>query len=87
MKIESDELRPDGAPVKDDNTVLACEACGHDLSLHDAIATRYCLASSAQAGKRGCVCSDAAKGAPPPAKGTPPPEKAPTYGRGRFSGR
>jgi hypothetical protein len=64
-------------PTEDGDPTQACEACGHDLSLHDAIATRYCRASTAQGNQRGCMCPEAAKAR----------SAVPAYGRGRFSGR
>lgn len=34
----------------------ACLACGHDVADHDAIGSRYCRATEAQALARGCIC-------------------------------
>jgi hypothetical protein len=34
--------------------------CGHPQAQHDAIATRYCLATAVSHLTRGCVCADTA---------------------------
>jgi hypothetical protein len=34
----------------------ACPACPHPLPQHDPIGVRYCLATTAGAMERGCVC-------------------------------
>ena len=35
----------------------ACDMCAHPLSAHDPIARRYCVATSANALTRGCICA------------------------------
>jgi hypothetical protein len=54
---------------------LACEACGHDLSSHDAISGRFCRASVDNGLERVCIC----------AAGPNAPTGAAFYGRGRPS--
>nr|WP_211261517.1 RGCVC family protein [Pseudonocardia acaciae] len=63
----------------------ACEACGHDVSSHDATAQRFCRVSHERGLDRGCICRDGAK--TPEASAPAEPSGAPMYGRGRFSGR
>ena len=65
-----------------DAAVPACEACGHDMSSHDATARRFCRVSHDRAVDRGCICRAAAETREPAE-----PAGAPMYGRGRFSGR
>lgn len=45
-------------PPLADAQPLAC-ACGHPYAQHDAIATRYCLATATGHLDRGCICADA----------------------------
>jgi len=33
-----------------------CDVCAHALADHDAISTRYCQATQAQALSRACIC-------------------------------
>ncbi|MGY2002319.1 RGCVC family protein [Blastococcus sp. SYSU DS1024] len=35
---------------------LSCTACPHPLAGHDRISLRFCAATRAHAGARGCVC-------------------------------
>lgn len=45
------------ALIEIDTPVTACAACPHPQKTHDAIATRYCNATTAGHRERGCVCS------------------------------
>lgn len=58
----------------------ACEACGHDLSVHDATSGRFCRASVSGGLDRNCICSL-------PADIDPGRSGSVMYGRGRASGR
>ncbi|MGI8762313.1 MAG: RGCVC family protein [Jatrophihabitantaceae bacterium] len=33
-----------------------CDSCPHPSAAHDAIAARYCAATRAMTGGRGCIC-------------------------------
>lgn len=46
-----------------------CVACGHPWEMHDAIATRYCKATTAGHRERGCVCGMASGQGPLAPKG------------------
>lgn len=48
-------------PELDADTDTACLACRHPWEMHDAIATRYCRATTAGHRERGCVCGMAAR--------------------------
>lgn len=48
-------VRPDAASA-DLAQDLRCAVCEHALSDHDAIGTRYCQATQAQALSRDCIC-------------------------------
>jgi hypothetical protein len=76
------EGRPAETPTIDDGpTAPTCEACGHDLSVHDATSTRFCKASLGRATARGCMCTSADGVRLVPVD----PSDTPMYGRGRFS--
>ena len=62
-------------------TARSCEACGHDLAVHDATSTRFCQASLARSDARRCLCTapDGTRLGPASGSGSP------MYGRGRFS--
>jgi hypothetical protein len=36
---------------------VCCDMCPHPLDQHDAIAQRFCTATSAGALSRGCICT------------------------------
>lgn len=48
------------ATVPELDAGTACVACRHPWEMHDAIATRYCRATTAGHRERGCVCGIAA---------------------------
>jgi hypothetical protein len=81
MATDFDGQSPGTLTIDQDTTVPACEACGHDLSVHDATSTRFCQASLTRTVARGCMCTspDGTRLAPTSRSG------APMYGRGRFS--
>jgi hypothetical protein len=90
MTTEFDGRSSGSAPAQTDSDAQVCPACQHDLSIHDATATRYCKASQDRGLDRRCMCpgraaADAAKARA--ASTTPTREDAPMYGRGRFSGK
>ncbi|MFI6300364.1 RGCVC family protein [Amycolatopsis thailandensis] len=47
-------LRDVAEPVEGDR----CPSCPHPLSLHDAIARRFCVATAAGGFSRGCTCAE-----------------------------
>ena len=55
---ETRTASPAHPPVADAQP-LAC-TCGHPDAQHDAIATRYCLATATGHLDRGCICAGAA---------------------------
>ena len=40
-----------------DAATVCCDMCPHPLDQHDAIAQRFCTATSAGALSRGCICT------------------------------
>ena len=46
----------EAAPGTTDAAIAECDVCGHSLDEHDRIARRYCLATTAGAISRGCIC-------------------------------
>jgi hypothetical protein len=40
----------------EDAANVCCDICSHPLDQHDAIAQRFCTATSAGALSRGCIC-------------------------------
>jgi hypothetical protein len=89
MGIELDDQAARSEQAEAEDSSQVCEACQHDLSLHDATATRYCRVSSQRSLDRRCMCpaSDAVR---PRSEAVSQPtgqSGSPMYGRGRFSGR
>jgi hypothetical protein len=55
----SDSVQTEEAVTAPETSVTADEACfvcGHPMSAHDAIGTRFCAATAAGALSRGCIC-------------------------------
>jgi len=48
---------PSAQPVAPPTPTGSCDVCGHALTGHDTIASRYCSATQANALTRGCICS------------------------------
>ena len=40
-----------------------CDTCGHPVSMHDLISTRWCAATTRGVGVRACICSGVVSGA------------------------
>jgi hypothetical protein len=59
MSPSADALVVDTEPVALDLPI--CGMCLHPLESHDAIATRYCEATSSSGLARGCVCRQPAE--------------------------
>jgi hypothetical protein len=58
---------PDAPEVPRSDT--ECPSCAHPLGMHDAIARRYCAATTAgRAADRGCVCGTVQDHIKPPEK-------------------
>ncbi|HEY2205711.1 MAG TPA: RGCVC family protein [Pseudonocardia sp.] len=86
MTVEVDGRSTEAAPTDDSPPERACEACGHDVSAHDATSGRFCRATVDRELDRGCICpsDEAATTAASRQAGR---GGAPMYGRGRFSGK
>jgi hypothetical protein len=76
----SDIQSPGSALTHDSQAASACDACGHDLSSHDATSARFCRATTDRALDRACICF-------PRENVTADRSGTPMYGRGRYSGR
>ena len=87
MKIEFD-VQSVGSGLRAGDAAPVCDACGHHLSSHDAIAKRYCQASRTHALTRVCACaisSGVAETEDEGGGGAVRRSEAPMYGRGRLS--
>ncbi|WP_414710479.1 RGCVC family protein [Pseudonocardia sp.] len=89
MGIELDDQAARSENIEAEGSAEVCEACQHDLSLHDATAIRYCRVSSQRSLDRRCMCpaTDAAQPSTEAASQPTGQSGSPMYGRGRFSGR
>jgi hypothetical protein len=56
-RTAQDERTPEGIPQS--VAAARCDVCPHPVADHDAIALRFCRATLAGAGVRGCVCRPA----------------------------